>query len=991
MPAAGSSHSRTLPDAPDPLFEAVFHAGPDPAAIIDADHRAITVNTAFQAVFGAGPWRGKGLDGLFHDEVDARTAPWKHTRARGRLAKLVGAGGDVFAAEITFSPLDTLLDTGGGVVTFKRDEAAHTRQEMNQARLTETFAASKAGGFAMDLSTGQGHCSGVLTEVFPSVGSDGRLSLSTWRDAVAPGDQAVIDDALAAARGRLFAPIVFIVHVRDPQTGAPRALRHELTAAALDDKGFVVRLTGAVSDATELAAEVSARQDAERLNALAADLAGLSGWSFDPVTGEGRIRGPLSEAFGGPEFTARRWAAALGGDAGRQLHTALCAAEYGAAVELSIEAGGDLCDLRGERLQSGLIEGFAVMRDAAKTAARQQPADEAAASAQMSAWSYDIARRRLHLSGPVLGLLGLPGPERVLDIEAWRSRVADEDLAQMDRATEALLSIGVADVEYRVRAADGRFVWLNLRGGVSEQDSAGAPLRFSGFLSEVGPRKQLERKLAERERQLTDAVDAGLVGIWAYDYATGVQTARGPVLDLMGKPRDASTVEEADWVALVHRDDQPALRRAFAEMISGRSVDRVDIRLRTPDGWRWTRTHGAPLDPTPDGAPRRAAGVLVDVHAERAFENALKAERERFEAVYRKTPALLHTIDPSGRTLSVSDHWLSRMGYAREQVIGAPGWAFFDEESARRVRDDVLPRTLAEGAVENAPILAVTASGERLELRLSAFLETDDAGAPVAAHGVYSDIGDLNAARRTLEDHAAALERSNRELNRFTTAASHDLQEPLRKISAFASLLRRRLSREALDRESDQALEFLIDAAGRMRALIDDLLAYSRTSNRALELKSVALGPLVKTVTSTLDLQAREAEAEIVVGALPAVTGDEVLLGLVFQNLISNALKYRDRPGVRVEVSAARTGEGAWAVTVEDDGIGFDMAFAAKIFEPFARLHTREEYSGTGIGLAICQQAAERLGGRIEVRSEPGRGAAFTVILPAERSEATPA
>jgi PAS domain S-box-containing protein len=363
-----------------------------------------------------------------------------------------------------------------------------------------------------------------------------------------------------------------------------------------------------------------------------------------------------------------------------------------------------------------------------------------------------------------------------------------------------------------------------------------------------------------------------------------------------------------------------------------------------------------------------------------AFEIAMTTDTSRFETIYRSLPALLHSIDAQGRTTLISDYWLQRMGYDREQVIGVPGWAFMDEDSARRIQEDVIPRTFANDVVENEPVVCFTASGERLELRLSAFLERDADGAPVAAHGVFSDVTDLTKARRDLEAHAAALERSNRELDRFATVASHDLQEPLRKISAFASLLQHRHP-DGLGEDSDQALEFLIDAAGRMRTLIDDLLTYSRASKRPLEMRTVDLKALVDEVLSELELGVFEAQAQITVDPLPQVRGDRDLLHALFQNLLSNALKYRKAQGVRITLSAHRNDDGLIQICVADDGIGIDPQFSEKIFQPFARLHGREEYSGTGIGLAICQQAAERMGGRIWVESAPGEGARFCFTI----------
>jgi len=605
---------------------------------------------------------------------------------------------------------------------------------------------------------------------------------------------------------------------------------------------------------------------------------------------------------------------------------------------------------------------------------------EAAQSAQVSAWNFDARTRLLRLTGPVLGLLGLPGEELEVGIDEWAERIAPDDRAMMVGATFSFMASGVADVEYRVRGEDGDYVWLNLRGGVSEYGPDGRPVRYAGFLSGADGRKRLDQNFIERERALVEAVSAGLVGIWNYDVTHQLLSARGTVMEWMGKLPGGGPLALADWMAIVHPDDVEIARIAYQHLGRGEPVELFDHRMRTPSGWRWVRTRGAIVARAEDGRALRSAGVLIDVTGERDYAGALKAEKQRFESLYRSTPVMLHSLDAQGRTLLVNDLWCARMGYSEEEIRGHHGWEFFIPEDARRIRDEIFPHVLSHGAIDAVPLTALTRSGAPIEVRLSAFLERDSEGRPLIAHGAFSDVSDLNAARRALERHAAALERSNRELDRFATVASHDLQEPLRKISAFASLLARRYE-DQIDADGRQSLAYLVDAATRMRRLIDDLLAYSRTSNRELEFEPVDLSALLAATLDELSLMVAEARAEIESGPLPTVQADLTLMRLLFQNLLTNALKYRKGAHVRIVVRAERDGE-AWRITVADDGIGFDPRFSDKVFAPFQRLHNREAFAGTGIGLAICQQAVERHGGRIWVDTEPGFGARFHFTLP---------
>lgn len=717
---------------------------------------------------------------------------------------------------------------------------------------------------------------------------------------------------------------------------------------------------------------------------------GLSPWRHDFDIGEGWVEGALEEDYPAPAgFGPDGWRGRIHPDDLPSLNAAFLAMEFGGRLDqrFRVRAPGGLWRIhhasgarepgfgRGARRASGFLRDLGVAGVDAET-----DTAEAAASAQMSAWTYEVQARRLRLTGAVLERLGLPGPAFEMGMKDWRARVPDADQSQIDRATSELARDGVTEVEYRVRNEDGELVWLSLRGGVSEQDAGGAVLRYSGFISEIGARKQLEQRLAERERQLSEAVEAGLIGIWSIDLRTGRQTVQGRLASWMSAGADGE-VWAAEWRAVIHPDDFQTAFLAFEAIAAGQPFGALEYRLRVPEGWRWARTVGRIVEHDPAGRALRAAGVVIDISAERAFARALKAEKRRFETVYQNTPALMHSIDAQGRTIMVSDYWVARMGCSREDAMGAPGWSFFAPADQARVRDDVIPRSMREGVIRTVPLTLLTRSGEPIEVRLSAFWERDEAGRPVRAHGVFQEVGDLNQAGRDLEGRNQELERVNRELNRFTTIASHDLQEPLRKISAFASLLRRRYV-GTIDSDADRSLEYLVDAAGRMRTLIDDLLSYTRASSRPVERETVDLGALWREVAQGHDLLIADAEAVIENGDLPAVRADPVLMKLLFANLLSNALKYRKGPGVRIAVKGFMQ-RGEVCLSFADDGIGFDPRFAAKVFEPFARLHGRDEFAGTGIGLAICQQAVERQGGRIWVESAPDEGARFLITLPA--------
>jgi light-regulated signal transduction histidine kinase (bacteriophytochrome) len=249
------------------------------------------------------------------------------------------------------------------------------------------------------------------------------------------------------------------------------------------------------------------------------------------------------------------------------------------------------------------------------------------------------------------------------------------------------------------------------------------------------------------------------------------------------------------------------------------------------------------------------------------------------------------------------------------------------------------------------------------------------------AAGVFQ----LYEANRRLEERVqartAALTRSNEDLEQFAYVASHDLQEPLRAVAGYCRLL----EMDYAGQLSDEAREYIdnaVEGTSRMQALIVDLLQYSRVGRRGQPFSAVSLNAVLDEVRSQLSTVVSETGAVIDCLELPTVQGDRIQLVQLMQNLIGNGIKYCRAAVPRIEVSASR-GDGEWLVAVRDNGIGIPRKFRERIFKIFQRLHTRDEYAGTGIGLAICKRIVERHGGRIWVESEAGQGSTFCFTLPA--------
>lgn len=293
----------------------------------------------------------------------------------------------------------------------------------------------------------------------------------------------------------------------------------------------------------------------------------------------------------------------------------------------------------------------------------------------------------------------------------------------------------------------------------------------------------------------------------------------------------------------------------------------------------------------------------------------------------------------------------------------------------------VLVMVVASGLMGVAILFHVTKPLQILEQALST--AQPEALGPLLKD--RSEFGELARLVRRKFELEKDLKRSNQELEHFAYVASHDLQEPLRMVSSFTQLLARRYQGR-LDKDADEFIAFAVDGANRMQRLINDLLQYSRIGTHGRQPEPTDAEEVLNRALMDLKLALAENRVEVTHERLPVVLADSQQLEQLFRNLIGNAIKFHGDSPPRVHIRAERS-DGAWMFSVKDNGIGIDPGQHERIFEIFQRAHTRKEYPGTGIGLAVCKKIVERHGGRIWVESEPGRGADFRFVLPAAETE----
>ena len=377
--------------------------------------------------------------------------------------------------------------------------------------------------------------------------------------------------------------------------------------------------------------------------------------------------------------------------------------------------------------------------------------------------------------------------------------------------------------------------------------------------------------------------------------------------------------------------------------------------------------------------------------------NAASVFADRFRDLLEAAPDAMVIVDRAGYIALVNSQTQQLFGYTREELLGKPVELLVPEpyrgmHSAHRSGYFADPRRRPMGSGLQLSGRRKDGSEFPVEISLSP-VETEDGTLVTAAVRDISERLRLEEARREVAErtareealtrHAEELARSNADLEQFAYVASHDLQEPLRMVANFTELLAKRY-RGRLDADADEYIGYVVDGVSRMHQLISDLLTYSRVGTRGNPLIPVSCSLVVDRVLQDLTVAVSEASAVVTHDALPTVIGDETQLGQLFQNLIGNALKFRGAKPPRVDVSAMPNGT-EWTFTVSDNGIGIAPEHAERIFLIFQRLHTRAEYPGTGIGLAVAKKIVERHGGRIWVESRPGEGSRFSFTLPTVR------
>ncbi|WP_290811482.1 PAS domain S-box protein [Halovivax sp.] len=512
---------------------------------------------------------------------------------------------------------------------------------------------------------------------------------------------------------------------------------------------------------------------------------------------------------------------------------------------------------------------------------------------------------------------------------------------------------------------------------------------LSVYFRDITERKERERCLEEAKTQLEAATEAGAVGTWEWHVPDDRMVTGETYARKFGVDPDAARegVPSERFLAAICEDDRDRVEAKIEDALAAGGEYEVEYRIRSEDDeLRWVISRGR-VERDDDGTPLRFAGATTDITDRKCAELRLERHTEQLETLFELLPVGVVVADADGGLLEANE--------AAEKIWGGDVFdaASLDEYDKFPVRladtgepvsreEWTIARALRGEEITEPRLFEIdNLNGETRILSVRGMPVRDERDEVTRAVITLSDITERRRYQRRLEETVERLGASNERLEHFAYAASHDLQEPLRMVSSYLQLIEERYG-DALDEDGEEFLAYAVDGADRMRAMIDGLLAYSRIEARGDPFEPTDLGGVVDDVLADLRLRIAESDADVAVGDLPRVEGDEHQLRQLFQNLLANAIEYSgdEPPTIRVD---AEPRDGEWLVSVRDEGIGIDRDEQDRVFEVFGRLHSRAERGGPGIGLAICQRIVERHGGEIRVDSEPGEGSTFAFTLPA--------
>jgi PAS domain S-box-containing protein len=541
-------------------------------------------------------------------------------------------------------------------------------------------------------------------------------------------------------------------------------------------------------------------------------------------------------------------------------------------------------------------------------------------------------------------------------------------------------------IEYRLLMVDGgeKDVEVTV---APMRDRAGKPFGMITVTRDVSERKHLEKKLRESEgklRTIFEAIHDALIITTPDGKVVSVNDAAVRLHGVKSK-EDLMGVAALDFVVEEYR--QKVFEYGLKAFKDDSYLDRLEYRVRRIDGTEFfAEFSGVPLRDD-DGKLAGWVTLSRDISARKCTEKKLRESEEKLRSIFETIQDSLIITTPDGFIVDINEAAVRLHGFKdKAEMMGKNAIDFVVEEYRQKVYEHGVKAFKGGGYLDRLEHKVRRVDGSEFEAEFSGMPLFDDAGKLSGWVTLSRDITERKKMEKKVQQLVEELKRSNTELEQFAYVASHDLQEPLRMISSYVQLLSRRYTGK-LEKDADEFIEFAVDGSSRMMGMIQALLTYSRVGTKGKPPEPTNCEDILAQTLRNLQAALEEKGAEVTHDPLPTIMADGIQMGQLFQNLIGNGVKFQEE-GVRPHVHVSVEDKGDyWLFSFKDNGIGIDPQYKDRIFIIFQRLHGKQEYKGTGIGLAVCKRIVERHGGTIWVDSELGKGATFKFTIP-KRSEA---
>jgi len=510
-----------------------------------------------------------------------------------------------------------------------------------------------------------------------------------------------------------------------------------------------------------------------------------------------------------------------------------------------------------------------------------------------------------------------------------------------------------------------------------------APRQFAVIFTDITQRKETEGALRESEESLQQAQSVGKIGNWRLDLVKNELVWSDENYRIFGVKKGIPQTYES-FMAIVHPEDRDYVDRKWKAGIAGEDYD-IEHRIISNGKVKWVREK-AYLEFDGKGELRAGFGITQDITDRKNVENELIGSRKKLDLALENANIGLWEWNVKADEMSW-DERTDKMFSIKPGSFKGNFEAFLKlvhDEDVEHIRKAVM-NTLLNNIPHETIFRIITPEGKQKYISSKALVNKDINSDIVSLTGVNFDITDLKEGTELLISKLnEELLRSNKELESFAYITSHDLQEPLRMITSFSQLLEQQYANK-LDDKGREYISYAVEGAKRMYELINGLLAYSRISRKEVTFTDVNINKVIDTVKSNLALTIKERECEIETGKLPVIFADYNQMVQLFQNLLGNGIKFSSNPP-RIQISS-KTSRSHYTFSVRDEGIGIEPEYFDKIFMIFKRLLPRDEYEGTGIGLAVCKRIVENHGGKIWVESEAGKGSCFHFSIARKHTE----